>query len=301
MKPTRSVVVAALALGLCFGATQAQTTHKKSTAKKHTTKMAVRETSAPVRHRMAEKEYLVGQTMNGNTGLLTQETAQSLPKSKFRGGLNLEYASFGNGFSQFQIRGGVGYGITKDLEVYGTLPFVSDSYTGASASGIGSIQVGGKYIIAGKGSTPVNFGLGADIGFAGDTKVTPYSGVNIGLKGMVTAKTAGILLNGTLGFVITGSSNITGLGVNPNPPYNLINVTYSYNPPDYVYLSGGVGVPFTPTLTGIAELNINPYGTDSSNILAGIRAGQKTQLQAGLTIGIGSAAADIGLLAGVVF
>ena len=195
----------------------------------------------------------------------------------------------------------MGYGVTKDLEVYGTLPFVSNSYTGASSSGIGSIQLGGKYIIAGKGSTPVNFGLGADIGFAGSDKVTPYSGVNFGLKGMVTSKTGGILLNGTLGYVITGSSNITVTYVNPFPPYNVVSSTVSFNPADYVYLSGGVGVPFTPTITGIAELNINPYGTDSSNILAGIRAGQKTQLQAGLTIGIGSAAADIGLLAGVVF
>jgi len=293
MKSLRIVVALGLAFGLSLGSAQAQTrTHKT----KHKKQAVVAETQPVVHYRVASsKQYIDGSTLDGRTGMFFTGAAEApaVGHGNITAGVNL-YT--GTGYTNFDLpMVGINYGIVKNLELAASLPLQFESPSvGDSQSGLGVFSIGGKYVIPAKS---VNFAVGMDIRTGPVSKDLGYRTTVFNPKGLVTYRIPGadgLVLNGEfgVGFWSTGDTTYTIGGYS----YTVAGVSDSY-----VQLKAGVGYPFSPKLTGIAELGINEFGDSGSALAVGIRTGTKTKLQALASIGLGAGAPVFMLGGAVVF
>jgi len=272
MKALRIAVALGLALGLSF-ATQAQAAAKKISS---------------------SKSYIEGTTQDGRTGMFFSQTADTSAVGHGKITAAVDYGS-SSGYSVLEIPlFGINYCVVKNLELGASIPFELVSVDGGdSQSGLGSLTLGGKYVIP---SQKVNFAVGLDIMVGPLSEDLGQSSTDFSPKGMVTyTLPTGMVLNGELGFVITGDQTYTHVHMDGHVE------EVSYNADDYIQLKGGVGIPFTPKLTGIAELGVNQFGDSGSAMGFGIRTGTKTKLQALLAIGLGDGAPDFTLGGAVAF
>jgi hypothetical protein len=280
MKALRIAVALGLALGLSF-ASQAQAAAKKS-VKSH-----------------SSKSYIEGTTQDGRTGMFFSQTADTSAVGHGKITAAVNYGA-SDGFSVVEIPlFGINYCVIKNLELGASLPFEIVSVDGGdSQSGLGSLTLGGKYVIP---SQKVNFGVGLDIMTGPLSDELGQSSTDFSPKGMVTyTLPSGMVLNGELGFVITGDVTYTVPHFDPGT-MTMTTREVSVNADDYIQLKGGVGIPFTPKLTGIAELGVNQFGDSGTAMGFGIRTGTKTKLQALLAIGLGDGAPDFTLGGAVAF
>ena len=289
MKALRMAVALGLVLGMTLVSTQAQAAAKKAKKKK----AATTTTHSTIRHSASTKQYIDGLTFGGHSGMIFTESAETPAAGHGNVILGANYMS-STGSDTFDLPWlGVDYGVAKNLEIGANVPLKFASYDGGgSASGLGTLGFGGKYVFP---TQDVNFGVGLDIYTGAITKKLTDNarGTDVNPKGLLTYKipgAGGLVLNGELGFVITGDRTVK---------YG--DYEFSVNPDDFIQLKAGLGVPFTPTLTGIGELGINQFGKEGSSLGFGIRTGGKTKFQALLNIGLGDAAPDFTLGGAVVF
>ncbi len=298
MKKILSIVTAlALSMILASGVLAATTkpATKKAPAKKTAAKKVVKK--AP------EKQFIEGSNLMGQTGLLWAETAKTTPKGKVGGAAHLAIHS-DEFFTVVQVPVGVNFGLSKCLEAGATAEFMSVSPDeGDSTSGLGDLTLNGKYQFDTQSDVKVAAGLDVGIGPLSDdlgestTDITP--------KGMVTyTLKSGVVLNGTLGFVITGGYEYTYTSYAYDPITMSVvsrEVTADVDPDNYIQLGAGVGIPVSPKLSVIGELGLNAYGDEGSILGGGIRTGGKMPLQAMLGIGLGDFAPDFVIGGGICF
>jgi hypothetical protein len=266
MKSLLRVVMLGFILGLVLGnlKTQADTAYQPS---------------------RAENQYIDGTTLDGRTGMFFTGAAEvaALGHGNITGGFN--YNSYWWGTITNIPVVGINYGVVKNLELAASLPFQIKSVDSENRSynGLDMLSFGGKYLIP---ADAVSFAAGLDVStgpFAKKLNQFQERGTDINPKGLMTYKIQdNIVLNGELGFVIGGKRGV-----------------HDYD--DFFQLKGGVGYAFTPKFTGIAELAINQYGSNSSSIAIGGRTGTKTKFQGMLGIGLGNYAPDFTLGGAVVF
>jgi hypothetical protein len=300
MKALRMAVALGLVLGMTLVSTQAQAAAKKAKKKKSVTTT----THSTIRHSASTKQYIDGTTQSGRSGMFFTGAAEApaVGHGNITGSVAYNSSSGWSGLDLPMV--GINYGVVKNLELAASLPFqISSPDGGDSQTGLGVFSFGGKYVIP---SQDVKFAVGLDILTGPVTKdLTGVRGTDVNPKGLITYRipgAGGLVLNGELGFVITGdrSSDVSvpywdGTGISYRTE------SFSTNPDDYIQLKAGLGVPFTPTLTGIGELAINQYGKEGSAMALGVRTGTKTKFQAMLGIGLGDAAPDFTLGGAVVF
>lgn len=292
MKALRIVVAFGLTFGLGLAASQAQTTTHHG--KKHHKTVAVVEQKT-VYHVSASKQYIDGSTLDGRTGMFFTGAAEA--PTAGHGHLTLGANLYtGSGYTAFDLpMVGINYGVVKNLELAASLPLKFDSYSGGgSQSGLGVLSFGGKYVIPSKN---VNFAVGMDIQTGPVSKDLGYRSTVINPKGLVTYRipgAEGLVLNGEFGLGFWSTSDTTY-------SYGGYTVTTPGVSSSYVQVKAGLGYPFSPKLTGIAEIGINEFGDAGSALAVGIRTGTKTKLQALASIGLGSMATDFMLGGAVVF
>jgi hypothetical protein len=294
------IMVAALSLTLATGVFAATS---KSTRSKKSTKKTVKKTQKKtVKRYSGDKKVAKGSNVSGRTGLIWTQTADTVAKGKFAGAAHLTLMTTSNSMEAygyktettstvFDIPVGGKYGVAPNIELGASIDFMSISsstkttpaVTGAgdgddSSSGLNDFTFGGKYVIEGK-KDPVNFGFGMDISVGPMSDDFGDSSADFNPMGLVTYEKDAMVLNGMLGFVITGAEGAD----------------------DFVQFGAGAGLALSPKLTGMVELGINSFGKEASVLGVGIRTASKTQLQAFLGLGLGDAAPDFVLGAGVCF
>jgi hypothetical protein len=277
------MTAAALTLSLASGVMAAT---KKSTKKAPAKKSAVMKATA-------QKEVAEGVNVNGRTGLIWAETAQASAKGDFGGSIHLLFMTasesvefmgtdYDYSTTNIVVPFGVRYGAARNLEIGATLDFLSSTVSvedeSETTSGLNDLNLGVKYVIEGK-DAPVDFGVGADIVIGPMSDDFGDSATDFAPRGMVTYEKNGLLLNGMLGFVITGTEGLD----------------------DFIQLGAGAGLALSPKLTGIAELGVNTFNDEAGVLAVGVRTNSKTQLQATLGLGLGDAAPDFVLGGGVCF
>lgn len=282
MKSLRWIVALGLALALTLGTTQAQAAAKK----------AKKAASVKVEKRVSSsaQKYIDGTTQSGRSGMFFTGAAEAPAVGHGNLTAAVDYNS-SSGWTGFDIPSvGINYGVIKNLELAASLPFqISSPDGGDSQSGLGVLSFGGKYVIPSK---DVNFAVGLDLltGPLNRDLVGGYRRTDLSPKGLVTYRipgSGGLVLNGEFDIVITGDQKYEGGA--------------SVSADDFIQLKGGIGVPFTPALTGIGELAINQYGKEGTAMAFGVRTGTKTKLQALMGIGLGDVAPDFTLGGAVAF
>lgn len=260
-------LAALLAAGPVFEAS-AQT--KKRLSKKKTSRKTA----------TVEKVFQNGINLYGRPGLIYTDSAEAPAVSRGHVGIHADYESMTDS-SAFRVPFGASYGIAQDLQLHASLDFLSVSPDmDEGRSGLNALTFGGKYAFPGSRPNTPSFAVGLDITTLPLSDDLGPSGTDIHPKGMITHTfPSGLVLMGELGFVITGKQKED----------------------DFIQLKGGVGIPFTPALSGIAELSVNEYGDSGSALAFGVRGrgGRKTGFQAFLGIGLGDAAPDFTLGGGV--
>lgn len=243
----------------------------------------------PRKAQAVEKVFQSGVNLYGRPGLIYTDSAETPAVSKGHVGIHADYESMTGG-SAFRVPFGASYGIAQDLQLHASLDFLSVSPdVGEGASGLNALTFGGKYAFPASRPSVPSFAVGLDITTSPLSGDLGPSSTDIHPKGMITHTfPSGLVLMGEFGFVITGKKTI-------DTPFGELKVDVD----DFIQLKGGVGIPFTPALSGIAELSINEYGDSGSALAFGVRGGRKTGFQAFLGIGLGDAAPDFTLGGGV--
>lgn len=226
--------------------------------------------------------YVDGISLDGHFGFFYTGEAQVAPQGHGNIALGADYNSYGWGSAVDLPWASFNYGVAKDFEISGGLPFnFTSPDSGDGQSGLGVLSFGGKYLIP---SDAVSFAVDLDLRTGPITKdLEGVRHTDINPKGVVTYKTdSKLVVNGELGLVITGKRG-------------------DWNPKDYIQLKGGVGYPLSPKVTGFGELGINQYWDDGTALAVGVRTGKKTRYQALLGLGLGDNAPDFALCGSVVF
>lgn len=210
-------------------------------------------------------QALQGANVYGRTGLLFTDTAQVAGDGKGLAGAHLLMFS-DDDFDGFSALFGAGYGI-QQVELYGSGELASrDPDQGDSASGLGSINVGGRWQLPVTGRDLPDFAVGLDISHGPlDDDLGP-DGTDITLKGMATHVIApqGLLINGGLGILFVDEREVQV--VTPVGTF-----TAESDSDTVIQLNAGAAYPFTPSLTGIVELAINQFGEDAGALSLGVR------------------------------
>jgi hypothetical protein len=226
-----------------------------------------------------------GSNVYGRTGLLFTETAQTIQPGHASATGNLLYWKKDQVKIYTMPEIGANYGVAPNMEVGGSIEYLSlHAPGGFSASGLGYFSVSGKYVFEAKEANMPDFAALAEISHGPMAKKLGDSGNDFTLKGLVTRPLPNkLLLNGGAGLLFVGSrDNIDGETV--------------------FQVEAGAGYPFTPELTGIAELAVNRFGKNDGVFSVGVRGTTSMpalRWQALLGFGVGSYAADYTIGGGV--
>jgi len=279
----------------------AQTSKKKSSS-------TTRETSSPAAQPSSTTRlysYISGSNIFGRKGLLFTDTAETPNKgdSSFSGHLLL---GEGDDFDQIQIPFGFNYGLDQNIEISAStqfldqdldLPNIAGVSLDESRSGLGSITVGGKYRIEPQDRSLPDFALGLDLSFGPLSDDLGDEGIDANIKGLATHTLSnGILLNGGLGILFIGGRDVEVI----HPVTGQITKVKDDSDTE-IQIHGGIGVPFRPDMTFIAELGIDQLGDENSVLGLGVRGGRNTKYQLILGLGLDDAAPDISIGGGVTF
>lgn len=256
------VVVTALTLALSLSVAPAQAAKKKKEKEKKETKRESKSTS----YEAPRKHYLTGTDLEGRSGLFYGQTSDVAATGAWEGSLHATWQSPASGYDYFGFPIGAHFGIDKDLELslgarldVESIPsFTIFGVTYGGSSSIFTIQGGAKYHIAGEGRNAPDFSVGGTLYVptysGGQVVVMPEGTVSYILKN-------GLLLNGDFG---VGISNVS-----------------------YVKFDGGVAYPFSPKVTGIAEIGANQgtlgasgYGNSMFAVGGRFALGDSTKAQA---------------------